>query len=357
MNEQPVIKPMRGKFVIFFLILLLASTFILSYPLWQKFAHWQQESIQQIDNLNKQVTTLQKALQALQSQDNQAPLKTLQTQMKTLSNQQQSLGEHFITLNAKIAAQPQYDEDWKLAEIEHLLTIALHRLQLEQDFEGALVALIAAEARLQRLNNSSLFQVRTQMLEDIKRLQEIERPDIAGLAVRLTQQMAQANDLPLLQGKRQTKIASKQEAMSDEVLSWQEQLWAKAEELVVIRYNEKVDTGFLTPGQRSLVIQTLLLKLENAHFFLLRRDSQNFSASIQAVHHWLEQYYDTNNPKIKALQKYLADVQNTTLAPQLPDISGSLRQLQNWRQAAQVQKTENQQSMPLTLPPSMETAQ
>jgi uroporphyrin-3 C-methyltransferase len=357
MNEQTesvVKKPARGKFVILFLILLLASTFLLSYPLWQKFAHWQQESTQQIDNLNKQVSTLQIELQALQSQDNQAPLEALQTQLNELSNQQRSLENHFITLNAKIASQPQYDDDWKLAEIQYLLTIALHRLQLEHDSEGALVALVAAEARLRRLNNSSLFQVRAQMLADIKRLREIERPDIAGLAVRLAQHMAQANDLPLLQGNRQTDIPSKQEEMSEEVLSWQEQLFAEAKELVVIRYNDKVDTGFLTPGQRSLVVQTLLLKLENARFFLLRRDSPNFSASIQAVRNWLERYYDINSNKIKVLQKYLADVQNITLAPQLLDISGSLRQLQSWRQAAQAQNTDNQQlqSIPLTLPPA-----
>jgi uroporphyrin-3 C-methyltransferase len=357
MNEQTesvVKKPARGKFVIFFLILLLASTFILSYPLWQKFAHWQQESTQQIDSLNKQVTTLQIELQALQSQDNQAPLKALQAQANELSNQQRSLENHFTTLNAKIASQPQYDDDWKLAEIQYLLTIALHRLQLEHDSEGALVALVAAEARLRRLNNSSLFQVRAQMLEDIKRLQEMERPDIAGLAVRLAQEMAQANDLPLLQGNRQTDRPSKREEMPEEVLSWQEQLLAEAKELVVIRYNDKVDTGFLTPGQRSLVVQTLLLKLENARFFLLRRDSQNFSSSIQAVRNWLERYYDINSNKIKSLQKYLAEVQNTTLAPQLLDISGSLRQLQSWRQAAQAQKPENKrlQIIPLTLPPA-----
>ncbi len=329
-TEQTVTKPPKQKkrdwiFLFLFLILLLASTIILSYPLGQQFTRVQEELQQQVNILSTQVATLQTELQVLQSQDNQAPLTALQTRFNDLSKQQQRLDNSLTSLVHRIEQQPQTDDDWKLAEINYLLTIALHRLQLAHDPEGALVALTAADERLQRFPKSALLPVRTQLLEDIKRLRELERPDIARLAVLLAQYMVQADNLPLLQGTRKTDTPQPIEPAPSDDQPWQEQALEELKQPVVRSYN---GTAFITPEQRSLVAQILQMKLENARFFLLRRDTQNFAASIAAVLDWLKRYYDKNDNKVKALQKNLADMQNLVLNPQLPDISGSLNLLQ-----------------------------
>jgi len=332
-TEQTVTKPPKPKkrdwiFLFLFLILLLASTIILSYPLGQQFTRVQEELQQQVNILSTQVATLQTELQVLQSQDLKAPSEALQTRFNELSKQQQSLDNALTSLVHRIEQQPQTDDDWKLAEINYLLTIALHRLQLAHDPEGALVALTAADERLQRFPKSALLPVKTQLLEDIKRLREFERPDIARLAVLLAQYTVQVDNLPLLQGTRKTYTPQPIEPAPSDDQPWQEQVLKELKQPVVIRDNNEADTAFLTPEQHSLVAQILQMKLENARFFLLRRDTQNFAASIAAVLDWLKRYYDKNDNKVKALQKALADMQNIVLNPQLPDISGSLNLLQ-----------------------------
>ncbi len=299
-----------------FLILLLGGTVILSYPLGQKFSTEQQELQQQVDQLNAQVATLQKF------QDNQAQLKA---RFNELSKQQQDLEKHLTALSYQIEQQPGNDDDWKLAEINYLLTIALHRLHLVHDPEGALAALSAANDRLQRLNKPALYQVRTRLLEDIQRLRDLKRPDIAGLAVRLARFAAQVDTLPLLQGTRQSYTPPVNEPANEQ--PWQQVVWKTLKQLVVIRHSTEADTGFLPPEQRSLVAQILQLKLENTRFFLLRRENQNFVASIDAVRDWVKRYYDQNDTKVKTLQKELTNMQTITLNPPLPDISGSLNLL------------------------------
>ncbi len=298
-TEQTVTKRLpqakrRGFWRLLFFILILVSAFVLVPPLWQKFMHLP-ELQQQVRILKTQIAMLQTDLQVLQSQENQAVLETLQTRFQELSHQQQRLQNHFTALANQVEQQPQTDDDWKLAEIKHLLSIALNRLHLVHDTEGALAALVAADKQLQRLNKPTLLPVRTQLLKEIQQLRELERPDIAGLAVRLAQ--AQADHLPLLQGTRPTDTPA---PIAKSLLAqpWQERVWDELKQLVVIRYNTDADKGFLTLEQRTLVAHILQLKLENARFFLLHRDTQNFAASVSAVRDWLTRYYDKNDKKV-----------------------------------------------------------
>ncbi|MCK5717042.1 MAG: uroporphyrinogen-III C-methyltransferase [Thiomargarita sp.] len=298
-------------FIFLFLVLLLGGTLVLSYPIWQKFNASQQK-------LNAKIVLLQNDIKVLQSQEHKIHF----------SKQLQHLETDLSRLTHKIETQPAYDDDWKVAEIHYLLNIALHRLQLVHDHKGALAALKAAEERLQRLNKATLFHVRTQILIEIQQLSEIKLPDIAGLSM----QLSTVPDLPLLQGIRHNQTRHKK---SDDKTSWQNNLLDFAQNIVVIRYNSDATSGFLSPGQRSLVTQILQLKLDTARFFLLRRDSPNFALSIQAVRDWIKAYYDQNDQKLKAVQRSLIDMQLLVLTPPLPDISRSLSLLT----AAQTEKS------------------
>ncbi len=315
MTTEPTPKPQKHRLFFFFLflILLLGGTIVLSYPFWQQFTHLEQTLQEEIKQLSTRVARLEK------SQENQAPLTGLEIR---INEQEQALNK----LIHQIAQQPQNDEDWKIAEIDYLITIAHHRLQLVQDSQGALIALITADERLQSLNKPTLFQVRTELLEKIQRLRELKRPDIAGLALRLAQ--AQTDKLPLLQGTRESYTPPPASSSnSDEEQEWQTVLWKEIKQLVVIRYNNEAEKGFLSPKQRPIIAQILQMKLENARFFLLRHDRQNFTASIQAVREWLKRYYDQNDDKVKVLQTDLAKMGKIVLNPPLPELSNLLKSL------------------------------
>jgi uncharacterized protein HemX len=315
-EQTPKPKKHRLFFFFLFLILLLGGTIVLSYPFWQQLTNLEKTLQKEVEQLSTQVAMLQK------TQENQTPLKALETR----------INEQELALNKlihQIAQQPQTDEDWKIAEIDYLITIAHHRLQLVQDSQGALAALITADERLQDLNKPELLKVRTELLKQIQRLRELKRPDIAGLALRLAQ--AQTEKLPLLQGTRESytppPASSSDSEESNEKQEWQQLLWKEIKRLVVIRYNNEAEIGFLSPKQRSVIAQILQMRLENARFFLLRHDSQNFTASIQAVREWLKRYYDKNDDKVKALQTDLTKMATIELNPPLPELSHLLKSL------------------------------
>ncbi len=316
-EQTPKPKKHRLWFFFLFLLLLLGGTIVLSYPVWQQFTHLEQTLQEEIQQLSEQVASLEK------SQENQIPLKALEAR---INEQELALNK----LIQQIAQQPQNDDDWKIAEINYLITIAHQRLQLVQDSQGALAALRMADESLQSLNKPELLKVRTELLKDIRRLRELKLPDITGLALRLAQAQTQVDNLPLLQGTRESYTppdSSSESEKTSEELEWQQVFWREVRRLFVIRYNNEAEKGFLSPKQRSIIAQILQMRLENARFFLLRHDSQNFTASIQAVREWLQRYYDQNDEKVKTLQTDLAEMEKIVLNPPLPELSNLLKSL------------------------------
>ncbi len=316
-NQTPKPKKHRLFFFFLFLILLLGGTIVLSYPFWQQFTNLEQTLQKEVQQLKTRLAKLEK------SQANKAHFQGLETR---INKQELALN----TLIRQIAQQPQNDEDWKIAEIDYLITIAHHRLQLAQDSQGALIALITADKRLQALNKPELLKVRTELLKNIQSLRELKHPDITRLALRLAQAQTQTDKLPLLQGTRESYTptsSSESEKSEESSQEWQRVLLDELKRLVVIRYNKDAEKGFFNPKQRHIIAQILQLKLENARFFLLRHDSNNFTTSIQAVRQWLKSYYDQNDEKVKTLETDLAKMEKIVLNPPLPDLSNLLKSL------------------------------
>jgi uroporphyrin-3 C-methyltransferase len=340
MNEQsdimtspplPQQRKRRGGF--FFRLLLLVGICGFSYFGWQQVTNSQRELQQQITALKSDVKKLQTDFQALFSQEEQEQVPSdLEAQIKALSAQVQHLDRNQTTLFNRIQQPQPRAEDWVLAETTYLLTLANHRLLLAQEVEGALAALQKADDNLRPLTQPAVLAVKTQLAEEIKQLRAVERPDLAGIAVRLARFAAEAEKLPLLQGTHQIETApAPSQTRGHSIENWQDLvavIWGQLKPLVVLRYSTDADTGLLSPEQRHFVMQSLRLKLEMARLALLRRDTQNFATAIQAVHHWLERYYDQNNNEVKSLRQELANIQKMELTPQLPDITGSLKLLQ-----------------------------
>jgi len=338
-EKQAVVRKKSSRIYFLLFIGLIIAFFIafwLLFPLNQStpITSVEQKLQSQIDSLNLQMSQLTQQLAELPPPPPPISIAPLATRLDEFSAQQQEIEQQLTTLTQQIPApQPLHDQEWKLAEIRYLLTIAQHRLQLMDDIQGTLAALMAASERLSRLNHLLLLPVRAQLFIDIKQLQTFIAPDIEGLAVKLAQYGAQIDDLPLLQNTYQKSVALTTAPQTPEPLdtqaSWQQTVWQELKQLIVIRYNEEAASGFLTPNQQQFIQQSLYLKLEIARAFLLRRDSENFNAAIEGLQEWLNRYYDKNNPAVQVFQQDLIHMQTIDLTPPLPDISQSLKLLQN----------------------------
>src|SRR5712671_130231 len=109
---------------------------------------------------------------------------------------------HQIGLEALYQDLSRSRDEWVLAEIEQILTIASQQLQLAGNVQAALAALQMADARLARSERPQFVPLRKVFARDMERLKTAPYLDISGPAAKLDQTIASADSLPLAQDAR-----------------------------------------------------------------------------------------------------------------------------------------------------------
>jgi uroporphyrin-3 C-methyltransferase len=264
-----------------------------------------------------------------------ARIKELEIQLDQLHEQQEITSRSVQDLVREL---PGGNEDWALREVEFLLIIATHHLELERNIDAALGAMQAADLRLRGLDGTALEQVREQLTGDIKRLQELNTVDIRGQARFLGDLANRVNSLPLAGVDKGTgKNAEVLQAPPGEHKGILDALWQELRNLVVIRHEEEKQRALLAPNQEYFVYQNLRLELESARLSLLRRDTENLHASVASLHTFLTEYFDMNDPAVVKVMASLQQLSSINLDPTVPDISSSLESLRAYmREKAEV---------------------
>lgn len=324
----------RGYTFLLFLILLLTASASLSYYLWQQLQQLHEQT-RDLPKIQEQLTEFHKKLQESPEQQLQAiseKFKPLEEEFKLLSKQQQQTEGNVAILSHQVS-QLIENPDWVIAEVNYLVTLAHHRLTIAKDPSGALLALIAADERLRRLNNPTLDKIRGQLGKDMLSLRNLPSIDIESVINRLTQYASHADNFALTQGKFTTSSPESPKLPLEENknLDWQTavaRIGAALKELVTIRYNQNAETGKLSVDQRFYVIENLRLRLEMAKLAAYRRDNKTFPTAILSVLDWLNRYFDQHDTAVIAMQKDLTEMQTFSLTQQLPDITESLNALQ-----------------------------
>ena len=122
----------------------------------------------------------------------EAQAKLAQLEAKVIESQNQQ-----VALEALYQELSRSRDEWVLAEVEQILTIAVQQLQLAGSVQAALAALQTADSRLARSDRPQFLPLRKVLARDIERLKGTPGVDIAGLALRLDQVIAQVDGLPL----------------------------------------------------------------------------------------------------------------------------------------------------------------
>ncbi|MCG8037079.1 MAG: uroporphyrinogen-III C-methyltransferase, partial [Candidatus Thiodiazotropha taylori] len=109
-------------------------------------------------------------------------------------------------------------------------------------------------------------------------------------------------------------------------------LWQGFKSMMVIRHHDRPVSAMLPPEQRYFLIQNLRLKLENAKAALMGQDASLYQDSLNGALVWLKEYFLMEDPGVSGFKGQLEALVARDIAPQLPDISASLRVLQKQRQ-------------------------
>ncbi len=226
-------------------------------------------------------------------------------------------------------------DEWQLAEIEQVLTIASQQLQLAGNVRAALLALQLAETRLARGEQPQFQPIRRALARDIERLKALPGVDLAGMSTRLDRLVARVDALPLAFDQRVERVGAAKEAATDAERGFWARLgsevWGELRQLVVVRKLDNPEPPLLPPSQAYFLRENLRLRLLNARLTLLTRDEAGFREDVGAAKEWIERYFDPQSKLTAEALGELKELASATLSFDMPSISESLEAVRGFK--------------------------
>ena len=229
------------------------------------------------------------------------------------------------------------EADWRLAEAQYLLRLANQRVLMEQRPEGALTLLRSADKVLADLDDVSLYSLRQALAQDIAKLEAVPKLDVEGTYLRLAALIEQSRELPTLSLEQQRQLPDMlkeitpdavDETLQQDIQSALGRAMSSLESLVVIQQHDRAVEPLLSPEQGHYLRQNLQLLLEQAQLALLRQQQVIYETSLSRSIELIGRYFDAANSATQALSQALEQLNRLQVAPQMPNINGSLDKLQ-----------------------------
>ena len=275
----------------------------------------------------------------------------LLNQLNTSAEERQAIQQSIDNLSEQLAKKGRGPLQWRLAEVDYLLTIANQRLILQRDVKTAINALGDADARLEKIADPALISVRKAIASELTALKSVQLPDIPGMAVTLQGLTDNIDHLPLINKEH---VFNRDQSTEGPVKDWRDlpsALWKNIKSLVSIRRTEQPVERLLPPDEIHYLYQNLGLKLEQARIALLQQDTALFQRNLADTSEWIKRYFDPGATAVSSVMDTIKQLASVDLAPKLPDISASLRDLRQW-------SAEHQSQVSYTMPaPHRLTAQ
>ena len=294
---------------------------------------------QEANSLMGNVQTLKEQLQDA-IQERQKTLAEIDNRIQNLQLAQRNL---LTTLDnvRTVAAKGGDVNALPLSEVEYLLRMADHKLNLQRDVAGAIDALQVANRRLKVLDEPEFSGVQQMIRENIASLRGVELPDRSALAQQIVELEERIDSLPLqvdvqvaeLKEKVKPKFKATETASVDsEVPWWQQasnQAWEQLKDIVIIRNERSSAPPLIAVEEKYFLTQNLRMELEAMRIALLSNNVTNYLMSDAIAQKWVKTYFDTDTEKVKEFLAELETLKNIKLNPYIPDISNTLRAFQD----------------------------
>jgi uncharacterized protein HemX/uroporphyrinogen-III synthase len=333
MSEETA-TPRRSKVPVLLLVAIVLAA-ALAAVFWldarQRIDATQQELARRLRDIENDAREARSAARQAQEglRDAQGKLGQLEARVAESQSQQGALEALYQDLSRN-------RDEWQLAEIEQVLTIASQQLQLAGNVRAALLALQLADARLARAEQPQFQPIRRALARDIERLKALPGVDLAGMSMRLDRLVAQVDALPLAFDERAERIGAAKEAAAPagERGFWSRlgaEVWGELRELVVVRKLDDPAPPLLPPSQAYFLRENLRLRLLNARLTLLTRDETGYREDLRAAQAWIERYFDRQSKQTADALGELKELSSATLSFEMPAISESLEAVRGFK--------------------------
>jgi len=241
------------------------------------------------------------------------------------------------TQNQRAALEALYQEmsssrdQTALAEVEQMLLTAGQQLQLSANVKAALIAMQQAESRLQR---PAFANLRKRIGQDIDKLRAVPSIDVPAINLRLDGVIGAVDKLALAQDTHIQQQQAAAPAVDPEAGAWKRfwrELWQETKQLVRIEDTEREEMPLLSPTQTFFLRENLKLRLLSARMALLTRDEVSFRRDLKTAQDWLKRYFDIRSADAAQALGTLQKLAASSIAIDMPDISGSLEAVRNYR--------------------------
>ena len=232
----------------------------------------------------------------------------------------------------EVASAPPTPREWRLAEVEYLLTVANHRLLLQDDAIGAERLLALSDGVLADLDDYRFHEVRALLAEERLSLKTFDHADTQGVFLRLEAVKELLDRLPLRLPEYAAADADDGSPGDNEDATLLDAFLDRLGGLVRFRRHDgEAIRPLLAPEQAEYLEQHLRLALERAQLAVLRRDQEIFAISLRAARTWLHRFVDPSRTAVAHALGELDELQRIDLHVPAPDISRSLGRFRELR--------------------------
>lgn len=281
---------------------------------------WQAAQTEGEQRLAEASQAVEQRLEQLPSQEQLGEQRQL---LQTLQGDQQHLAQSLTRL---LGASR---EDWRLAEAEHLLRLAILRLSAMQDLPSAIALVQVADDILRAQNDPLGFAARGEMIKALETLRALPQPDRDGLFLQLAALREQGERL-LHQSPHFTGSALEAPEQATEERFW-EYAWRKLSPYLRIELNAEQELRPLLAGQNLAQVRLALsLALQQAQWAALNGQPEVYGAALQQAAEVLNGYFDTAHPAARSLAQRLAELAEQPVTVETPDLRPALQSLQTY---------------------------
>ncbi len=270
------------------------------------------------------------------ARETQAKLALVESKLAEPQSQQLALESMYQELSRS-------RDEWALAEIEQVLTVAAQQLQLSGNVRATLLALQLAESRLSRADRPQFIPLRKALARDVERLRALPNLDVAGLSLKLDGLVNAVDGMPLAFDERMSesakpgKVAAKGDAPQPSQSSqgffarFGTELWDEVKGLVQIRRIDGPEAPLLAPSQAYFVRENLKLRLLNARLALAMRDEAGLREDLRVAQVWVNRYFDARSKQAVAFGTQLRQLAAAPVSFDLPTLSDSLEAVRGFK--------------------------
>lgn len=274
------------------------------------------EQARQLDTRSQQLASrlgrLEQLPSAQQLEDRRRLLSELQSDQQRLSGRvERVLGES--------------REQWRLAEAEHLLRMAMLRLSAMQDVQSAESLIAEADLILRKQDDPGAYGTRQKLLEGLEALRSLPDLDRTGLFLQLGALRGQANQLNGLAPEFENGPGQPQAQDESRWRRWLDELTR----YVRIDFNAGTDVKPLLAGQSLAQVRLALsLAIEQAQWAVLNGNQQVYRQSLEQAARIIEDHFSEENGQSRGLRDRIEELAKRQVSVTLPDLTPALQAMQ-----------------------------